>query len=288
MRRRAHRPRRERTFGHRRRGLFRPPPDGWQGQFELPFGTVGPMTLLTLGTLRFLRDRGLDRDDPGAGRGRATRLGGAQPARAAPRSDHRRRGARRAARRVPLHATDVLRRHRRRRCGRGDVGRTGARPPSTAGARARHRRGQRRRDGEPDARPHVVGRVPPGRRGRVRRRRARARRHRPRDAVRRRRHPSADGARGPRLRAARRVGRVRRRRSHRDRWVAAGEHQRRRTQLHAQRHVRHVRAAGVDPAAPRGGAPRRSTASRTSLTHAIGGMFQAAATVILGVEPVGG
>jgi acetyl-CoA acetyltransferase len=40
---------------------FRPGPDGWQGQFELPFGTVGPMTLLTLGALRFLRDRGLDR-----------------------------------------------------------------------------------------------------------------------------------------------------------------------------------------------------------------------------------
>ena len=40
---------------------FRPPRDGWQGQFELPYGTVGPMTLLTLGTLRFLRDRGLDR-----------------------------------------------------------------------------------------------------------------------------------------------------------------------------------------------------------------------------------
>ncbi len=42
-------------------GMFRPPPDGWQGQFELPFGTAGPMTLLTLGTQRFLRDRGLDR-----------------------------------------------------------------------------------------------------------------------------------------------------------------------------------------------------------------------------------
>lgn len=41
--------------------IFRPGPDSWQGQFELPFGTVGPMTLLTLGTLRFLRDRGLDR-----------------------------------------------------------------------------------------------------------------------------------------------------------------------------------------------------------------------------------
>jgi acetyl-CoA acetyltransferase len=41
--------------------MFRPAPDSWQGQFELPYGTVGPMTLLTLGALRFLRDRGLDR-----------------------------------------------------------------------------------------------------------------------------------------------------------------------------------------------------------------------------------
>jgi len=41
--------------------VFRPGPDSWQGQFELPFGTVGPMTLLSLGALRFLRDRGLDR-----------------------------------------------------------------------------------------------------------------------------------------------------------------------------------------------------------------------------------
>ena len=40
---------------------WRPGPDSWQGQFELPYGTVGPMTLLTLGALRFLRDRGLDR-----------------------------------------------------------------------------------------------------------------------------------------------------------------------------------------------------------------------------------
>jgi acetyl-CoA acetyltransferase len=40
---------------------WRPSADSWQGQFELPYGTVGPMTLLTLGTLRFLRDRGLDR-----------------------------------------------------------------------------------------------------------------------------------------------------------------------------------------------------------------------------------
>jgi acetyl-CoA acetyltransferase len=41
--------------------LVLPGPGAWQGQFELPFGTVGPMTLLTLGALRFLHDRGLDR-----------------------------------------------------------------------------------------------------------------------------------------------------------------------------------------------------------------------------------
>jgi acetyl-CoA acetyltransferase len=42
--------------------LVLPGPGAWQGQFELPYGTVGPMTLLTLGGLRFLRDRGLERD----------------------------------------------------------------------------------------------------------------------------------------------------------------------------------------------------------------------------------
>ena len=37
--------------------LVLPGPGAWQGQFEVPYGTVGPMTLLTLGALRFLRDR---------------------------------------------------------------------------------------------------------------------------------------------------------------------------------------------------------------------------------------
>ena len=37
----------------------------------------------------------------------------------------------------------------------------------------------------------------------------------------------------------------------------------------------------------RGEAPAQVDGVRVSLTHAIGGMFQAAATVILGVEPVG-
>ncbi len=40
--------------------FFRHAPDSWPGQFEVPYGTAGPMTLLTLGTQQFLADRGLD------------------------------------------------------------------------------------------------------------------------------------------------------------------------------------------------------------------------------------
>lgn len=40
--------------------FFRHAADSAAGQFELPFGTAGPMTLLSLGTARFLADRGLD------------------------------------------------------------------------------------------------------------------------------------------------------------------------------------------------------------------------------------
>lgn len=36
-----------------------PGPDSLQGQFELPFGTAGPTTLLTLGALRFMQETGV-------------------------------------------------------------------------------------------------------------------------------------------------------------------------------------------------------------------------------------
>jgi acetyl-CoA acetyltransferase len=42
--------------------IFRPAPDSLQGQFELPFGTMGPMTLLSLGVRRYMRDFGLTRE----------------------------------------------------------------------------------------------------------------------------------------------------------------------------------------------------------------------------------
>ena len=130
------------------------------------------MTLLTLGTLRFLRDRGLDRSA-------LAEVVVAQREWAARNP--------RALRRDPITVDEVLDAPlvaypftRPMCCVATDAGGavvvTSAERardlPAPAGARARHRRGQRRGDGEPDARPHVVGRVPPRRCGCVRRRRA--------------------------------------------------------------------------------------------------------------------
>ena len=58
------------------------------------------------------------------------------------------------------------------------------------------------------------------------------------------------------------------------------EHQRRRALLHAHRHVRHVRAPGDRPAAPRRGGGA-AAGRRTSIAHGVGGMFHAAGTLIL-------
>ncbi len=41
---------------------YRPAPDSLQGQFELPFGAMGPMTMLSLGLRRYMRDFGLTRE----------------------------------------------------------------------------------------------------------------------------------------------------------------------------------------------------------------------------------
>ena len=42
--------------------LYIPAPDSPQGQFELPFGTAGPMTVLSLGAVRFMHETGTTRE----------------------------------------------------------------------------------------------------------------------------------------------------------------------------------------------------------------------------------
>ncbi|HXZ85788.1 MAG TPA: thiolase, partial [Myxococcota bacterium] len=70
-----------------------PGPDSLQGQFELPFGTAGPTTLLTLGALRFMRETGTTREQLAAVVAAQGQWAARNP---------------RAARRTPLGVEEVL------------------------------------------------------------------------------------------------------------------------------------------------------------------------------------
>jgi acetyl-CoA acetyltransferase len=70
-----------------------PGPDSLQGQFELPFGTAGPTTLLTLGALRLMRETGLTREQIAAVVAAQSRWAALNP---------------RAARRTPVTVEEVL------------------------------------------------------------------------------------------------------------------------------------------------------------------------------------
>jgi acetyl-CoA acetyltransferase len=70
-----------------------PGPDSLQGQFELPFGTAGPTTLLTLGALRLMRETGLTREQLASVVAAQSRWAALVP---------------RAARRTPMSVDEVL------------------------------------------------------------------------------------------------------------------------------------------------------------------------------------
>lgn len=70
-----------------------PGPDSLQGQFELPFGTAGPTTLLTLGALRLMRETGLTREQLASVVAAQSRWAARVP---------------RAARRTPMSVDEVL------------------------------------------------------------------------------------------------------------------------------------------------------------------------------------
>jgi len=56
------------------------------GQFEQPYGPMGPPTLFTIPALRYMTTYGLDAQAAGDGLGRAARKGGEEPARHLQRS----------------------------------------------------------------------------------------------------------------------------------------------------------------------------------------------------------
>ena len=84
---------------------------------------------------------------------------------------------------------------------------------------------------------------------------------------------------GSRLRAARRGRPLHRRAQHRARQQAAAEHQRRRPVVYALRHVRDVRVAGERAADARHRAGA-DPGAKISVCHGVGGMFAASGTII--------
>ena len=81
-----------------------PGADSLQGQFELPFGTAGPTTLLTLGALRFMHETGIDARAARERGRRAEPVGRAQSARRPPYTGRCRGGTRRRGRGLAVHA----------------------------------------------------------------------------------------------------------------------------------------------------------------------------------------
>ena len=171
-------------------------------------------------------------------------MGGEEPARDIPRSDHGRGRARFAHDRLSVPAAAMLPGHRWRRRADPDIRRSRQGLSHQACLHPRHRRKRRDADGEPDGEFCQFARL--RRRGadRVPRGRHHAQGRRSPDDLRRVRAPAAVRAGGSGLRAARRGRPLHRRTQHSDRQQAAAQHQWRRAVVYALRHVRHVCAAG--------------------------------------------
>src|SRR6516225_6756242 len=258
-------------------------PTSLAGQFEQPYGPMGPPTLFTIPVLRYMKTYGLTHETLAMVSVVQREWAARNP---------------RATFKTPITVEDVLNsrmiaypfrllqcclvdRWRRR----FDPRRRRARPrlSAKAGLPARHRRERRDADGEPNARLHVLARVSRRRRQGLCRGRHHAQRYRPSDDLRRLR-PSADlRPRGSRLCAAWRSRRLYRRAQHRPGRQTAAQHQWRRALLHAFRHVRHVCLAG-DVRQMRGIAPAQIPGAKISVCHGVGGMFAASGTIIMSNE----
>ena len=90
-------------------------PTSLAGQFEQPYGPMGPPTLFTIPVLALHEDLRPDARAIGDGLGRAARMGGEEPARHLQDADHRRGRAEFADDRLPVPAIAVLPGDRRRR-----------------------------------------------------------------------------------------------------------------------------------------------------------------------------
>ena len=259
-------------------------PTSLAGQFEQPYGPMGPPTLFTIPVSALHEDLWLDRRDPGDGLGGAARMGGQEPARHLQGPDHRRGRAELADDRLSVPIVAVLPGDRWRGRLNSHFGRARQGFPDQAGLHPRHRRERRDPDGQPDEGFHLVERVPRlGRQG-LRRGRHHPQRRRPSDDL-RRLCPSAD------LRP-RRSGLCRARRGRRRSSPSAtpppAANCRSNTNggglsyMHSGMYGMYALQESVRQM--RGIAPAQIPGAKVSVCHGVGGMFAASGTIIMSNE----
>ena len=176
----------------------------------------------------------------GAGGRLHPQVGRAQPQGQEPRADHREGRARLPPGHLAVQRAEHLPGDRRRRRGGAHPRRPGEGHGEEAHLRARRGRGRRAREPHPDAQPHLQRGHAGLRREGLRHGRRGAARLQPRDALRRLHLRPAAHAGGARPGQARRGRELLRGRTLDAGRLAADQHQRRRTLLHPQRHVRHL------------------------------------------------
>jgi len=138
-------------------------PTSLAGQFEQPYGPMGPPTLFTIPVLRYMKTYGLSHETLAMVSVVQREWAAKNPARHLQDPDHCRGGAELADDRLPVPAIAVLPGDRWRWC--LDPGRRRACQglPAKAGLPHRYRRECRDADGQPNAGFHVLARVPCGR-----------------------------------------------------------------------------------------------------------------------------
>ena len=139
-------------------------PASLAGQFEQPYGPMGPPTLFTIPVLRYMKTYGLTHEQLAMVSVVQREWAAQEPARHFQGADHRRGCAELADDRLPVPAVAVLSGDRWRRRLDPGFGRARPRLPAKAGLPTRHRRERRDADGQPNGGFHLLARLPRRRR----------------------------------------------------------------------------------------------------------------------------
>ncbi len=204
------------------------PNNSISGQFEAPYGPVGPTSLFGMGVLRYMKETGLTHEQLASVAVAQSKWVKDNPRALTPARGDGRGRAREPDDLLPVPRARVLPGHGRRRRPDPDDGRPGQGLPDQAGLHSRHRRVGGDADGEPDEGLHQLAGLSRVQQEGDGRGAGQALRHRPHHDLRRLRAPADLRPGRRRLLQARRGGAVHRGGPHVARRQAAGQYDRRR------------------------------------------------------------